>query len=245
MQHVVARVAVNNTLKIAYTQSLALAVSKARIYEEMNKFIDSKCWERMSSVSTSLSSKRYKEIEPNSPESYVSVLVNKFFDDQIRIVEGLIENAILKATYKPLEETAGKRINDLLPLFDITIENDVEVLPEGETVQWSEDRLRESAEDIVKMKQFLINMVRRQFFFNEYDAEDILQEAAIRFLSLVQKGRLPEKSSDKQILRRIMARFATYAAIDEIRKVKGRNGQKPLYFQSMQKMIMVGQLKTY
>lgn len=227
MQHVVAMAAVANTLTVAETQSLSLAVSKAKTYEEMDASIDSKIWERMSSATKSLASKRYKEIDTSRPETYVATLVDKFFDDQIEIVEGLIENAILKGTFQPKPETASKRVNDLLLLSDIAVEEVVHELPPGQTVRWSPERVSDAAEKVVRMQPFLSKMVRRQFQFNEEDAEDIISVATMRFLDRVSDGRLPEQYSEEYGLRRLMANFVTYAAIDEIRRVRGRNGQKP------------------
>lgn len=227
MQDIVARQAVANTLTVAQTQSLSLAVSKAMTYVDMDAVIDSRIWERMSSAAKSLSSKRYKEIDPTRPEAYVSTLVDKFFDDQIAIVEGLIENAILKGTYKPKPETASKKVNDLLLLSDVAVEEVVHELPQGQTVSWSPERVSDAAQKVVRMQPFLSRMVRRQFTFNEEDAEDIISIATMRFLDRVNDGRLPELYSEEHSLRRLMANFVTFAAIDEIRRVRGRRGQKP------------------
>jgi RNA polymerase sigma factor (sigma-70 family) len=226
-QEIVARAAVANNLTVPQTQSLALAVAKAKTYEEMDSAIDSKIWERMSSAAKSLAGKRYKEIDPTRPETYVATLVDKFFDDQIEIVEGLIENAILKGTYKPKIETAPKRINDLLLLSEVEVEEVVQELPADQAVKWSPDRLSDSADKVARMQPFLSKMIRRQFPFNEDDAEDIISVATMRFLDRVNDGRLPEQYSEEHSLRRLMANFVTYAAIDEVRRVRGRNGQKP------------------
>lgn len=227
IQDIVARQAVANTLTVAQTQSLSLAISKAKTYEEMDNAIDSRIWERMSSVSKSIASKRYKEIDPSRPETYVATLVDKFFDDQVEIVEVLIENAILKGTYKPKQETASKRVNDLLILSDVAVEDVVQELPAGQTVKWSPERVSEAAEKVLRMQPFLSKMIRRQFRFNEDDTDDIISVATMRFLDRVDDGRLSEQYSEEHGLRRLMANFVTYAAIDEIRRVRGRNGQKP------------------
>lgn len=227
LQDIVARAAVANTLTVAQTQSLSLAVAKAKTYEDMDAAIDSKIWERMSSATKSLASRRYKEIDPSRPETYVATLVDKFFDDQVELVEGLIENAILKGIYKPKQETASKRINDLLLISDIAVEDVVQELPEGQAVKWSPERVSDAAEKVVRMQPFLSKMIRRQFHFNEDDSQDIISVATMRFLDRVNDGRLPEQYSEEHGLRRLMANFVTYAAIDEVRRVRGRNGQKP------------------
>lgn len=227
LQNIVAKAAVVNTLTVAQTQSLSLAVAKARTYEEMDGAIDSRIWERMSSATKSLASKRYKEIDPSRPETYVATLVDKFFDDQIKIVEGLIENAILKGIYKPKQETANKRINDLLLTSDIRVEDVVQELPPDQTVKWSPERVLGAADRVVRMQPFLSKMIRRQFPFSEEDAEDIISVATMRFLDRVSDGRLSVEYAEDYSLRRLMASFVTRAAIDEVRRVRGRNGQKP------------------
>lgn len=226
LQNIVARAAVNNTLTVPQTQALSLAVAKAPTYEAMDSAIDSRIWERMASASKSLTRKRYKEIDPSSPESYVATLVDKFFDEQIAVVEVLIENAILKGVYSSRDKEVGKRINDLLITSD-TVELDFEELPDGQQIVWSTEKITSAAEEVDKLRPSLKKIIARQYHFSDQDIEDILSVATMRFLDRVNDGRLPEEYSNGDRLTRLMARFVNFAAIDEVRRIRGRQGQKP------------------
>jgi RNA polymerase sigma factor (sigma-70 family) len=227
LQNVVSETAIRNNLKISQTQALALAISKAKTYEDVVGYVDTKIWERMTTSAQAITKKRYKEIDPNSPNSYVSTLVDKFFDEQITIVEALLENAILKGTYAPDEDTSSQRITAFLINSDVEVE-EIPDLPEAERMVWSQERVQSAAEKMLRIQPFLSKMIRRQFPFNEADTEDILSVATMRFLDRVNDGRLPEEYSEEANFRKLMAKFATYAAIDEVRKLRGREGQKPV-----------------
>jgi RNA polymerase sigma factor (sigma-70 family) len=227
LQNVVAEAAVRHTLTVANTQALSLAISKAPDYQTVDKYINTRIWERMINARESLASKRYKDIDPNRPDHYVATLVEKFFDDQVILVETMIENAILKGTFVPNEETANANLTTLVITSDAQPEEFPE-LPEGQEVRWSQQKVQRVAERVLELTPFLSGVIKNQFPFNEEDAEDIISTATIRFLDRVNDGRLPEEYGEKTHLRRLLTKFVVWAAIDEIRKSRGREGQKPL-----------------
>jgi len=238
MQKVVAETAVRHTLTVANANSLSLAISKAPDYPTVVKYIDSRIWERMIDAKSSLAAKRYKEIDPKKSEQYLATLVEKFFDDQVALVETLIENAILLGTHTPKEETTNNHLTTLLITSEVQVEEFPE-LPAGQKVQWSAEKIQGAAEKVFTITPFLIGVVQNRFPFMRDDAEDIISTATMRFLDSVNQGKVPEEYGEIITLRKLMARISIFAAIDEIRKTRGREGKKPIEV-SMQEEVAEG-----
>ena len=227
LQNRVANAATENILTVPQAKALALAVSKAKDEETIDEYIRSKVWERMDAASKTLTRKRYKDIDPNRPEQYVSTLVDKFFDDQVAIVQLMIENAILTGAYLPHERESSDRINTLLLTSDIETVEELGDIPEGELLPWEPEKVIEVAEKVLGLNSFMINFVNRKYGIGREDAEDIMSLASMRFLKRVNDGRLPEEYAEDLHLRKLLIKFVGYAAIDHIRAVRGRKGQKP------------------
>ena len=164
---------------------------------------------------------RTREADYSDVGSYAATLRGKLFDDQLELVKALIENAILKGVYRP-RVRIKKEIQSRPPIA--AIEEDDE-FPSG-SIQWSKESLRDVAIKVMAMKPFLMSMLRRQFVLANEDYEDIIQTATLRFLEKVNDGRLPEPQNEDHF-RRLIARFVTFAAVDQKRKELGREGQKP------------------
>ncbi len=227
LQNKVADAATEHTLTVPEARALALAISKANDEETVDEYIHSRVWERMGAASKTLTRKRYKDIDPNRPEQYVSTLVDKFFDDQVAIAQLMIENAILTGAYQPHEQESSDRINTLLLTSDIETVEELGDIPEGELLPWEPEKVVEVAEKVLGLNSFMINFVNRKYGIGREDAEDIMSLASMRFLKRVNDGRLPQEYAEDLHLRKLLIKFVGYAAIDHIRTIRGRKGQKP------------------
>jgi RNA polymerase sigma factor (sigma-70 family) len=226
VQNMVAAAAIRNSLTIPQTKALSMAAGKAGDdTEKVQSYIDTRVWERMTSVYKDLTKSRYEKIDPSSPEQFNRLLADKFFDDQINIAQLLIENAILTGSYTPQDEEVGTRINALLMTSDKFDDHDLGG-EDGEVVVWSREKIDQISREVTKLRPILIGIASRKFGLSQEDSEDVVSNAMINFLTRVNDGRLPKKYENPAQLRALLANFVKYSSIDHIREVKGRKGQK-------------------
>ncbi|HET7320590.1 MAG TPA: sigma-70 family RNA polymerase sigma factor, partial [Candidatus Saccharimonadales bacterium] len=225
LQRLVADTAVTNTLTIPEARALALAISKESDRDKVSALVESKVWERMSVGSKSLTKARHPEIDLSKPESYLQILQDKFFDDQVSIAQLLIENAILTGVYTPREE-AGPRLNTLVVEADLP--DAIQELPEDQREPWEADKVAEVAEKVVALNGLMSSFIYRRYGMSLEDREDIISTATIRFLTRVSDGRLSKEYAENGHLQRLLLQFVSYATIDHIRALRGRNGDKPI-----------------
>lgn len=189
LQHVVADAAIQHTLTVAQTEALSLAISRAKSYESMNRYIDTKVWVRMGAASKAVTKKRYKDIDLDTPGDYIKTLIDKFFDDQVAIVELMIENAVLLGHFDPEAEASSPALSALLIEKELDDLEPVDVNEVSETAQWDTEKIKEIAVRAFELQAFLKSTVKRKFpSFNETDAEDIVSTATLNFLDSVNGG---------------------------------------------------------
>ncbi len=233
MQQVVASAAIANTLTIAQTDALSLAVSRADSYEAIDGYIDMKIWEKMGAASHAARKRRYSEIDPDNKAEYNQTLRDKFFDDQIELCEVLIENAVLLGRYDPkVEEATSTEINALIIRRGLQdAKSNGHLAPtNGKARIWEHHDLEKFAKEAIELDEWLVSSIKRKFQFGPEAAQDIAQEARIRFFNSLSEGKLSIVPEDKISIRKLLGKITERTAIDEIRKIRGREGQKPQEF---------------
>lgn len=227
-QRIVADAAVGNTLTVAETKVLAIAVSRAKDDEQAATFVENKVWRRMDTASRSLTKKRYSEINPDKPEQFVGTLLDKFFDDQIVVSRLLIENAILAGVYSPHLEDQNGRMNSMAVESGVAEEEEVaEELAVGQEVSWDPGNVIAVAEKTIALEGTFLSLVRQRWGIKPQDGEDVLSVARMRLIQKIEAGKFPEElATNDTYLRKLFSKFVTYAAIDRFREEGGRHGQK-------------------
>ena len=231
LQRVVAEAAVDLTLRIPQTKSLALAVSKVKTVKEAREIVRSGSWRSIDAVYRPHTKARYKKEDMTEPDTYARVLLDKFFDDQITVAQQLIEIAILTGNYNPNDAADRGKLRGLLLSKDLVDTNGQDEISK-KVAPWDRDKVEALVPRVMELKSLLMNEVRKRFGLNAEDTEDVFSTIVEKFLTRVSDGRLPSEYPGERHLQRLLLKFVNNTTIDLLRKAGGR-GEGRRYFVSL------------
>lgn len=229
LQRIVADAATKNTLTIPQTKALALIVSKTASIEEARAVIESGSWRTIKFNSVSIKRTRHRDIDPSKPEEYADILTDKFLDEQIIIAELLIENAILTGGYIPRPTEQDVRLSTFLVTSGLDeVNENIQLNKKFKKTkhEWNSQEVEYLVARAFSLGPMLKGHLRRQLGIKEEDAEDIIQTTIEKFFIRVRDGRLSDVYSDPKHLSSLLVKMATFTAIDQLREISGRNGNK-------------------
>ena len=161
-------------------------------------------------------------------ETEYKELVEKFFESEMEVARLTIENAILSGRYTPRSknETSGKGlINDFVLVDALKITDNSVSKDNG---QLSEEEITSFVSRIDPLKPRLTSYLYRKYGLNSFDAEDIIQNAAIRIILALRKGGLSHRAIENpQWVDQIIFKSVSLEAIENYRRIHGRKGQRP------------------
>ena len=234
MQRLAAETAKENALTIPRTRALAFTIAKAESLEEAREIINSESWKTIDPVYGKTRTRELKRQKKKSQESIGITdkehqeLIEKFFESEIEVARLTIENAILSGRYSPhqkKEENGNNIFNDFVLSSALKITYKPRNTNNG---QWSEDDISSFVSRIDPLKPRLTNYLYRRYGLNSFDAEDIIQNAAIRIILALRNGGLSHRAMEDPLwMDKIIFRSVSLEAIENYRRIHGRRGQRP------------------
>ena len=234
MQRLAAETAKENALTIPRTRALAFTIAKAESLEEAREIINSESWKTIDPVYGKTRTRELKRQKKKSQESIGITdkehqeLIEKFFESEIEVARLTIENAILSGRYSPhqkKEENGNNIFNDFVLSSALKITYKPRNTNNG---QWSEDDISSFVSRIDPLKPRLTNYLYRRYGLNSFDAEDIIQNAAIRIILALRNGGLSHRAMEDPLwMDKIIFRSVSLEAIENYRRIHGRRVQRP------------------
>lgn len=245
LQQMVVAATQEHQLTVSQTKALSSAVSRAPDLEAIQKCFTDRVWRSAPTERKNMTQMRYGEIDVNAPETYVGAIVDGFFDNEIAIAELLIQVGVLRGVFAPKPAEISATVNDVIIRAGLAVEQPAERVaeveqqpPDGVTPNPIEDlplqerkipdtaAIEELARQIMSIRPECRAVVRRiTRSWGSEDVEDMLSISTLKFLERVQDGRLPA-TYDNEALKRLLAKFVTFATIDVLRARNGRDGSR-------------------